>query len=67
MPDLTTVAGVESLLQSREAAYKNSCKALLTGWQNDRKHLRALLAVLKDRDAVVKDQDAPADSEDKED
>ena len=55
-----TVADVEDELKRREAEYEASRKGLLSGWQNERKHLRALLDVLKDQEGVK-----PEDAEEK--
>jgi hypothetical protein len=51
MPDLDTVVGVEAELKREEDVHEKSRKALLEGYQSRRKHLRALLAVLQDREA----------------
>ena len=49
--DLHTVAGVEAELENTEADYETGRKILLEAWQKRRKHLRALLEVLKDQAA----------------
>ena len=58
MNDLQTVAGVEAELQQAEAVYEAARKATLESWQLKRKHLRALLAVLKDQQAETHANDS---------
>ncbi len=50
LPDLNTAAGVEAELKRVEAIYEATRKAMLVRWQVRRKHLRALLVVMKDQD-----------------
>lgn len=57
-PGLTTVAGVVAEINKAFAGYEAKRKALLTAWQAERKHLRALLAVLKDKEGWTQ---SPAD------
>ena len=57
MSTLDTAAGVEAELGRVEAEYEQARKDLLVGWQTHRKHLRALLAVLQDREAANEPED----------